>query len=484
MRSRASQCGSVTLLVAVTILPLLFLGLALSVDMANYYGDTRAVQSALDDAAMHAYRFLPYQADAERAATSYLATRYPQYFENGQNVEMRVTGDAIALRYVGRSPLVFPRLFGLLTQSDVPEDISIAATGVARGTAMDVFIALDASAQYMAPPLAGPAWESDTDWPAAGFFQNLHTFIGADGQPIDARVATQQCWNPALGMVKRAALRTYQYFSAFNRDQVGVGVFPGYGAYVDVLRDVLPLDVPVESGAEAKWVDFYGEARGDAYCAGAAEREVNEAKYRLPSNMENLPTWTPPSGAPAQMVVPPTWNFDPDYASYLRVSQAIWSAASRDGGMPEFASLLQYSASMLLGAPILETRTSLKMQTMKIGFIFAGDLPWVAGTRWTPGGPSEPALRQSLQNLRSFVEQDLESLDMRLQYYYVLFDHPGNGGVGALVDELQAVFDDELGTEESSRVKVDVVFAQSAERFGREMLPPLLLTKRNVMVSQ
>lgn len=481
---RRRQRGSVALLVAITLLPLILLGLTLSVDLANYYGDTRAVQTALDDAAMHAYRYLPYSVDAERAVRSYLAMRYPEYFTDGNGLSTQVTADAIALQYRGRSPIYFPRLFGWLTQSDVPEDVGIAATSVVRATAMDVLVAFDMSARHVAPSLEGPAWGEVTDWPAAEFFQHQHTFIRQNGEAVDPRIATQQCWNPALSTLKRAAIRTYQYFSAFNRDQVGVAIFPGYGAHVDVVREVQALDTNLENGAEAHWTNFYGEARGDAYCAAAFERELQEQKYRLPEAMSGLRTWQVPAGAPSEMVLPPDWAFNADYAPYLSVSRAVWGAVARDGPVTEFPMLTEYVASLLLGAPVMEQRRALKMKSMKIGFIFLGDLPWAGGVRWSPGAANEALLRQSLQELKTLVTDTLQGLEMRLHLYVVLFDHVGNGGVSDDVDELQELFNQELGNEGQEQVSAEVLFAQSAERFSNEMLPALLLTRRNVVVAQ
>jgi hypothetical protein len=471
-------------LVAVTLLPLILLGLALSVDLANYYGDTRAVQTALDDAAMHGYRYLPYSDDAERAVRSYLGMRYPEYFSSGEGLSAQVSSDAIALRYDGRSPVYFPRLFGWLTQSEVPEDVGIAATSVVRATAMDVLVALDMSARYLAPPLEGPAWGDIASWPAAEFFQNQHTFIRPSGEAVEARVATQQCWNPALDSLKRAALKTYQYFTSFNRDQVGVALFPGYGAHVDVIREVRALDVVTEGEGEARWIGFYGEARGDAYCSAAAERELQTPQYQVPAPVPGLRSWQPPAGGPSELITPPNWTFDPANAPFLGTARTVWGAVARDGPVTEFPMLTQYVASLLLGAPVMEERRALKMKSMKLGFLFLGDLPWAQGIRWVPGASNEGALRQALQNLRVLVSDTLEELDMRLHLYLVLFDHIGNGGVSLYVDELQALLDQELGAGEEASVSAEVLFAQSAERFASEMLPALLLSRRNVVVAQ
>lgn len=478
------------LLFSVIVLPLLFLGFTLSIDLTTFFSESNHVQRVLDEAALHAYRTLPYKDEAPDAVEAYLRRHAPGRFgaPSLDGVTMTVHGDSIGLAYRGEQPLMFPQLFLSLARSST-SGVSLpvnVATRV-RGTPHDVFIAFDASSTYLSPPIGGTsAWGSAVEWPTAQFFMSQPIFLPS--AEADERVATQQCFNEAFNAVKASVYRAYEYFAAFDSDQVGLGVYPGGNRDLSTFRSVrvrsAPDAAPAGAGGEADFPMYNGLGGRDSFCAAAAESEVNSPHYRFPSPNVRLTSWEAPAGTPpVSMVLPPTHAPNPDYLPFVEARQAVWSTVTRDGAPATFDIVFRDALSSLLLAPTPPSRGSLGGKASKVLFFFAGDVPWIGGARWSPNSPSDTLLRQRFVEYRNEITTNFPAEDFELTVYYIVFNHVGQSSPPtAVVSPLTTTFQS-LEIAGSKRIRTHVITLNSAGALESQVLPALLLNQRAAFIA-
>ena len=234
--------GSISFFVAAFVIPFLFFLFSLSLDLSKYYTETQKAQKAADDAALFAYRFLPFGDQAVIAARNFLN----DYGNLAEGAEITADGHSVSIALNATSALSFARLFGL--QAGVP----MAAYARAWGTPLDAFIALDSSAQLGPAVPTGTPWGESDQWPAAYFFDALHPLYN-QGVQIDPRLLTQRCFNPAFSALKKAAIAAYDYLSISPQNAVGVGFYPGAVSPLDLARDTLPGGVVDAGRGEARF---------------------------------------------------------------------------------------------------------------------------------------------------------------------------------------------------------------------------------------
>jgi len=424
MRSNLLMQGSVTLFILAIVLPLLFFGLSLSVDLGKYYRESQAIQTALDDAARHAYRFLPYVQQARTAAFSYLSRI------NGlaEKTMIAVDSDTITLRYGGAATLSLADYFGVKVAVPVTAYVQV------RGAPVDAMIVMDGGA-HLAPPVAGGVgWGQPADWPAAYFFQ-FENPLALNGSPIDPRLATQQCFNPYFSALKQAAINTYSYLQRFDLNAVGLGFYPGAGSPVDIVRNLEPGGLRPQPGntGEADFMDYEELTASNAYCAAAAEREPNWEPYQFPLPAEGTETGL--GNKPQFMITPGSWKLNPDYIPVMSAREVIWSRAAHPNSNGDTAAVLNTIHSVLIGAPNVSKRGGLKNRAIKTAVIFAGDVPRQEAIRF-PEGAVPAALRFPLAKIR----RDIQAENLIFRLYYVLAVTDGNndasfeGRIGALRD--------------------------------------------------
>lgn len=474
------------LLFSVIVLPLLFLGFTLSVDLTTFYSETNNVQKLLDEAALQGYRSLPYKDDAKNIVTSFLSRHAPNRFSEPDLV-VSTTGDSVTLAYDGLHELFFPKLFLTLTgATDTASALPLNTLSKVRGTPFDVFIALDASGTYLAPPVTSLSpWGTALEWPAAQFFETHPVFLPTG--TVHKRVATEQCFNEAFLSLKASALRAYEYFSAFDSDQVGVGVYPASDRELGILRFVRNRSssaaTPSGSRGEADFLNVNGMGRRDTYCAAAAEAEVNTERYRFPSPNPKLSHWSPHSQSPpSSIVLPPSFVLNPDYADFQSVRESLWSTAARDGAPGSFDRVLSEALSALFSAPALSERGTLVGSASKVLFFFGGDVPWINGVRWSEGNSTDIALREKLTQLKEELRTSFQNQNFELSIHYVLFNHIGQSAPAlASINALQETFRS-VQIENSSKVRAQVVGVQSGGALERQLLPLLLLNNRAAFI--
>lgn len=460
--------GSTLFFVAAVLLPLIFFLFSLSIDVAKYYQEQRRVQKILDDTAMYAHRFLPYTEAAAAAAEAFLE-QYPAYSEQ---VSVSAESDQIVLHHEGESRLMFARYFG------INKGIPLAVYSRTQGTPFDTVIMIDTSA-YLAPEvLSEAAWGDEALWPEASFFVNdfptQYKNINGLLTPLNLRVLTQQCFNPAFSAIKLASIRTYQYLASFKLNSVGVSYFPGITEQPGVLRPVSPPPV-ANAPLDITFPVYGGQYMRSDYCAAAAERELQHSAYRFPelaTNMSGL--WQPPAGAPLSMVKQDSWRYDEVYNPFLTLHQAIWSLSAKDNlqHRQEVVALLSNMKVQLVGALSNEERKGLVNRPMKTGIIFAGDVPWHNDERF-PSGDSIDTLEQEFEALRVAAQEH----ELRFNLVYVLFPHPGNqGNLVSRVNSLKTLFAQQ--SDPGMGLELRVLFTNSAEAMYEDLVSLLALNKR------
>jgi Flp pilus assembly protein TadG len=486
-KNKKGERGSMLLLFSVIVLPLLFLSFTLSVDLTTFYSEANNIQKLLDEAALQGYRSLPYKEEAKNVTTTFLTRHAPSRFSSSADFVVSTTGDTVTLGYSGLHELFFPKLFLTLTgAADTSSALPLNTLSKVRGTPFDVFIALDASGTYLAPPVTSLSpWGSPLEWPSAQFFETHPVFLPTG--TVHKRVATEQCFNEPFSSLKTGALRAYEYFSAFDSDQVGVGVYPGGNRELALVRGVRTRDsraaTPSGSRGEADFLNVNGIGRRDTYCAAAAEAEVNTERYRFPAKNLKLSSWTPEGGSPpASMVVPPSFSLNPYYQDFQSVRESLWSLAARDGAPGSFDKVFPEALSALFSAPALSQRGTLVGSATKVLFFFGGDVPWVNGVRFSPGNSADTALRQKFTELRDQILTSFINEDFELAIYYVVFDHGGQSSpVSLSAAALQGAFNSFL-IPGSKKIKVQVFAVQSGQALERQLLPLLLLNHRAAFI--
>ena len=484
---RDDERGAMLLLITVIVLPLLFLGFTLSVDLKTFYVEANAVQKVLDEAALQGYRSLPFREEARNVVDRFLAVHAPRHFSSLDNLSIGTTGDSITLSFNGPHELFFPKiLFTITGHGEASTSLPLNTLTKVRGTPFDTLIAFDASGTYLAPPVeSAVAWGDPTLWPIADFFQT-HAVYRPTG-PVEKRVASAQCFNEAFSPLKLGAVRAYEYFSAFDLDQVGVGVYPSGNRELELLRKVkrrvAPGATPSGSLGEADFLGVNGIARQDTFCAAAAENEVNTDRYRFPVKNSKLTHWVPAGAAPpVSMVLHPSYTPNPDYRDYQEVRQSIWATAVRDGAPASFDTVFHEALRALLEAPALPERGTLQARPAKTLWFFAGDVPWVGGVRYGANNGVDLQLRAKLAQYRDNIAANFQDQDFELSVYYILFNHIGQNSLAtATQSALETTFSSFL-IPDSKKIRVHVLALHSATALERQLLPLLLLNQRAAFI--
>ncbi|MCB0333480.1 MAG: Tad domain-containing protein, partial [Bdellovibrionales bacterium] len=370
-----NDVGATTLFFIFVLVPIFFFLAGISLDVTLYYSQKRRAQRALDEAAMFALKYLPYQEAAAQSISAFLE-RYP---EISDHVQIDVTADTVNLQLLAPAQLIFPAYFGYTGE------IPFAALSRAQSMPLDAILMYDASS-YLAPDLPlGAPWGDVVDWPAADLFSfDLTVLQDEDGDgspsPIDSRLLTQQCFNGAFSAIKRAVISTHSFLSAFDLNAVGVGSFPGNVPFVSIHHPVLPQAEDGELG-QTELHPFSSQYMKTDYCLAAAKREVNTLKYQMPlanSGLTNL--WTPPTGAPFAYD-PENFLFNQDYEPYMPLSEAVWSTTTRQGETGNLQDIFTNIRTTLMTVGPIERRGGLVHKARKAAVVIFGDMPYQDGER-------------------------------------------------------------------------------------------------------
>ena len=497
--------GAITLFMAVFVLPILFFLLTLSIDVRGYLQAELATQKVLDEAALYAWRFMGSESDGPNAAIAHAKKyleRYPDLFAH---TSVEKEGDLLVLHYAGNSPLFFGRLAGMLTGSATPQGIPLHVTTRARGTVYDSVLAVDRSA-YLAPSLGNPEarlWGSETDYPASPLFENAFPIAG-----IDARRATQACFNPFFSRFKEAALSTLEGLQAVSMNSTALVMFPGgYGPATTLKSLSRPMIAPqADFNETSEVIDESGQRTIDdehvirggtimsrypvenRFCAAIAEDTDSPRGYWPPSRRLG----TDPLGSHKRMILPGSWRYNEAYDPELTAADVLWTRAVRSDALPSTSAVLEHVLPVILGDPARSDRGGLKNRSVRNIVIFAGDLPREGTSRF--GADGDSVVRTKLQAILAQYRQLVSAWNgkaggdpLRLSIYYVLYQSPDAGitADSAAVASLASFFKSEALFEGMSpdNFRIQVLSGANPDGLERELLGRILLSSRSGVLS-
>lgn len=465
---RGFERGSMTLFFAAAILPLLFLLFSLSIDAGRYYTASEKWQKVFDEAVTYGNRFLPYQTQAETATRAYLA----QY--GADSAQVVVGTDDVSAMLSLPLKLSFPQYFGL--------DLSIPLTAYSRsrGTPFDAFVALDASG-YMGPSLFGSAgWGDPLLWPASSFFEFEQPIVDTSGT-LNPLLVTQQCFNPAFSLIKASAVRAFEFLAGFGKNSVGLGVYPGTGNYIDVVRSTVSPDARPVGGGEVDFNLYAGVHNRNVLCAAAAEREQTHTGYRFPS--ANLALEPGGAGSAGGLIFPGAdpslYQVNAAYLPVLRAREVLWSQAVREGNFPDTQEVLREIRAQVVGAVFQGDRGGLAASAVKSIFIFSGDVPWSLGSRF-PDGASQSLLQAQLAALRQDIIDSGNTL--RISLAYIVTKHFGNASPD--YDDRVLALQQLFAAESTSSLRLEVVSVSSLDNLENGVLAPIIMRERTSVLAR
>lgn len=365
-----SQKGSVSVLFVVFVVPAIMLTSFIAVDISRYLNLVERGQKVADDAVMAGVRFLPDKTRAREVTENYVRRGMPE----GTAV-VEVEDDAIALTLNVPMTFVLSKYF--------TNDGALFTTPLyarSREAPVDTLIALDVS-NYLAPP-GDTAWGQEMEWPASTLASEIRQLSSVS---LSDRRITQQCFNPFISPLKRAAIGLYSYLSSFPSHAVGVAFFPGNlrSAQDSPGHPALDVTRPVETQAQRIARGLQSESafplyRGDNFAAD--ERCAAFSEYDTYRDTYTSPVLN--GGRTVPIVRRPYWSFDPDAERTISAADAIWNHAvveDRQGDLPQVLAVVM---DAFLRSTPHEKRGSLRDRSVRHAIILAGDMPYSGGARF------------------------------------------------------------------------------------------------------
>ena len=472
--SAGRESGSITFFVAALMLPALFLLFSLSLDVGKFYAEMDMAQKTIDDAVLFSYRYLPYAAEAKRAAEDYLAKAgYP-------TAVVQTSNEMISIRYDTLCQLSFTKLLGVAVEIPLP------VFSEAVGTPFDISLLVDSSG-YMAPDVF-----QTTHWgtESSHFYGTLYPRVH-NNQLLDPQVLTEQCFNPLLSAVKRTAIGIYDYLSGSRLNAVGLSFAPGRPLLVDTARAVMPAGPRPDGTGEADLSDLNNTGlAGDELCAAIVQEEPyrDPQPFAIPGYTNSIARgWNPADGRDMPMILDDGWKLNPNYQPYMQAREVIWSRAAHSGIAASIDAIISKMDSDLVGAAILQSRGGLAYKARKSGIILTADVPRLGTERFAHGGDSvAQSMRESLTALR----ERLVTYKQDLRLYYLVF-HNGlafeEPDMQARIANLRSFFAEleaELVVDDKRRLELRVLDADDPDELARGVMTNLVLDNRNAMISR
>jgi hypothetical protein len=473
--------GSVVLFVAAVVIPILFLLFSLSVDINLYYTASQRAQKVLDDAVLRAHRFLPHQVAAKQILQHHINQNTSDLGSGFSEPSITTTSDMVSVTLKGKSPIAFINWFG----SNYSLDFFVYSR--ARSTPLDVFIAIDTGSNS-APSISEAPWGSTLEWPAAYFFTNELSF-----SDIDPRVATQQCFNPTLSVLKNSSIKLYDYLSSFQLNNIGLGFYPGFVNDIDIARYV------EKGGRREDQSTFPGEASFDSisgapyanneYCLAAAERENVHLPYKFPLSNSNFVTGINDNTRPLYRVLPGTRKINQEYLPYLEARDVIWSRAANSLTPYRFNKIIYEIGYSLLAARSNQEREGLVNNANKVAIMVTSDLPLMA--QYVQSYKTEmESVFTTLKNEISTSNADVTFIILAFpSEKYIIKDAFGFRGVNSVWDSsvttVKIFLNDTINHQPAKgKLTAKLVTGLDPEKLVENITALILLEKRTVLLSR
>lgn len=384
-----SQRGSIAVLFVAFVVPAIMLTSFIAADIARYLNTIERGQKIADDAVMAGVRYLPNKTRAKAVAESFVKKGVPE-----ATPEMQVSEDTVALTLHVPISFVLSKYF-----SKAGSALTTPLYARATDAPLETLLVLDVSS-YLAPT-GDSTWGQELDWPAS----TIAAQVRPKGVSLSERRITQQCFNPSITPLKRAAIELYSYLTSFETHEVGVAFFPGNyrgdpSSPGDPLLDVTrPIETEGQRQArgltsQSAFPLYRGSFIADESCAAISEYDSYRTMYFSP---------LPNTRRIDKLVRNPGWSYDPQATGTISAADAIWNHAvveDRNGDFPEALGLVMNSflTSKRAGA-------SLAQRSIRHAIILAGDVPHAGPARF-PSIEVKNALTSVYRKLSSLREGD------------------------------------------------------------------------------
>lgn len=484
------QKGSVSIFVAAVIFPLLFILLSIVIDLNAYKVNTQRLQQATDDAALYGVKFLPYREKAEAAARSYLS----HYARTADTAEISAGSDALFVSIKEVTPLSFATFFGIESGF-----LSQAVTR-ARGVPFDVSIMVDRSS-YMAPPLTalgGEAWSDEGEWNTADLIED--GVLALSSPTVDARIATQQCFNPVFSALKYAAILALDNLSGFGLNRSSVGFFPGG---IDAISSIRPMQKggkrsgemespfpdmrwTVDGDGESIWVPDYQATPetfiGETGCAAIAETDHN-SRYRFPDLNSEFSVAESCSGS---LIDTSSWAVRDDYLPCLRSREVMWSRSVHSSELPSTSAVFARILNTVASNRADSGRGGLVNNAIRAGIVLTADLPREGGIVFDENGGVDP-VRDALRSVFSVYRERLSmAVEQPIDISYVLVDRPDRSFSESEIQSLQTFFNEEsiIEGQDPEKFRIRVFHGSRPEVIVQNVIASLVLQRKTAVLSR
>lgn len=478
---RDSQHGAMLVFVAGFILPLIFVLMSVALDVQAYTNKLEEMQSIADNAVLFGARFLPDTQAAQTMIASFVTSR-----DANAHYSVSSAADIVSLTVSDSFSPFFGTFFDKAL--NITTAIPYSATAEARAAPLDVFIGIDRSG-YLSPDFSladDGAWGDAGQWGAADVFTALLTIPFRNGV-MGARIATQQCFNPPYVLIKKAAVRAFDFFSSFALNRVAVNFFPGAVSLVGKSRDINAGGTSQEAitfyDTRLDWdVDHYVTVAEyedpssfpvqSLHCASIAESEPFFTEYRIPE----APAYLSTSNGGAFLVNQADWSLNDDYP--LMIREKIWSRATNKYESMDTGVVINAMKQALFNAGQKSDRRGLVNNAAQVGFIITNKVPVIGGISFTNGND---VVAQQIHDLFSELRAMKSNQHTKLTFYYVLL-----GGTLSEAQALDTFFSGETLSNELGETLFEpkVIRGEDPEIFLSKIFSSIVLQQRSHAVSK
>lgn len=475
------QNGSMLVFLAGFILPLLMLLCSVAIDVNGYSTRREEIQNIADAAVLYGVKYLPDINSAETGAADYLKIK-----AKDATFTLSSSNDELQVRINGNFEPFFAPFFNKILSA--PILFPYAAASQARAMPLDVYIAIDRGAE-LSPDYStsdDTAWGDSGQWGAAQIFSAVLPINFAEGR-MHPRIVTQQCFNPKFSLIKRAAVKTFDFFSGFRMNRVGIGYFPGAVSLYGMSRDI---NAGIKKAESVEFYDTHPDWDTDhyvtieeeepiqtfpvqsSYCASIAETEPFYTQYLLPKP----PTYVGIGNQHELLIDQSTWSVNPSYP--LSTREKIWSRSVNKNALMDFSVAIGAIEQSLFYSGQNELRGGLVNNAPQVAFIFSDRTPQINNVRFSSGGGIvADQIHNLLADLRAFKDKQKTKLTL---YYFMLESSTQE------VSELSDLFASETyaASDGTSYFEAKVIRGEESDEFLSKMLTNIFLEQRSHAVSR
>lgn len=462
--SKDCQLGSITLFAATVLFPIIFFLLSISLDLTQLYAERASVQRVIDQAALYAYRFLPFQVQARHAVDTYLRSlssihgSYETYIDSGQ----------VEITYHGRAPFFFAAFVG--NSVGIPYDLHTRV----RGTVMHAVVMVDSSSS-VAPVSTEELWGAPALWPAANLFIHFKPF----GSTVSPRFITQQCFNPAFNIIKRSAIGILDYLSSFSKNSVALGFYPGTLSSIDLVKNAQRSGTMLSDIRLGYFNTANSPYAKNSFCLAASEEIQHENPYEIPKKVNFTEIPHIPLGRLTDQV---NYLVTSDSIANISMREVLWSRAIRPGQV-SIQQILERSLAVLQDGGTynqFEDKNRIAELPVDSIIILSSGLP-KEGNAIFPDAIVQLSLKNSIMR----IMETHRSNNHRTLLYFVIFDPFLNQIDISQIEALQTFLNQLIENNEvGQRFQARVVHSDHSDDIPTGIIRSLVLENNTAIIDK